>query len=336
MTRSATVRKNFPFADPNSIKRAAVVCHRNADADAYLSAYGVSKLLRSLAPDCEVDIVTPEGMTTLTKKLSSIFTHRVVEDSAEDYDLFVAVDVGDTELLKSWLTKMRESKGLKVLIDHHPLRGAEVYDHVVVDEEATSASEVVCRIFAELKVAIDPTTAQALLEGILFDSQHLAIAGAESLRTVVRLLDAGANISEARKTLRSEPDPGEVMAKLKGSQRLKIFRLGPWIGATTEVGSFQAQVARALIFLGADVAAVGGSTDEETRVSLRSSQRFNGATGVHLGTGVAALTGADMGGHGGGHATAASFTSKEPVDKSLTAAVKRLAILLGAEVQGVV
>ena len=39
---------------------------------------------------------------------------------AADYDLLVAVDIGHTELLKDWLGKLKESHGVKVLIDHHP------------------------------------------------------------------------------------------------------------------------------------------------------------------------------------------------------------------------
>ena len=87
--------KDFPFTEPKSLKTAAVVCHRNADPDAYLSAYAISKLLVAIAPGCEVVVATPGGMTTLTKKLSATFPHRTLEKSDADYDIYVAVDVGD-------------------------------------------------------------------------------------------------------------------------------------------------------------------------------------------------------------------------------------------------
>lgn len=324
-----TELKDFPFLDAEGLRRAAVVCHRNADPDAYLSAFAISKLLRSLAPGCEVDVVTPGGMTTLTKKLSARFPHPEVEGSDRDYDLYVAVDVGDEELLSDWKEKLRSSGGVKVLVDHHPMRDGTLYDHVIVDEHATSAAEVVFAIFQSLGVALDGLTAQALLEATMFDSSHLAIASPAALRAVVKLMDAGADIALARKELRSQPDYGEVLAKLKGAQRLKIYKAGDWVLATSMVGSFQAHVARSLIYLGADLATVGGESEEETRVSLRSTQRFTEETGVQLGTQVAAEMSKRLGGHGGGHATAASFSTGTDEEAAMKETLKRIGELLG-------
>jgi nanoRNase/pAp phosphatase (c-di-AMP/oligoRNAs hydrolase) len=318
-----------------NLKKAAVICHRNADPDAYLSAYAISSLLRSVAPRCDVDIVTPGGMTTLTSKLAEKFPHKVVQESDADYDLYVAVDVGDAELLKEWRSRMEISSGVRVLVDHHPYRDSKLYDHVIIDEQATSAAEVVFGLFSEAKAKIDPITAQALLGAILYDSSHLTIAKGEGLRTVVKLLDFGADVTEARRDLRTEPDYGEVMAKLKGTQRLKVYRLGEWVVSTSAIGSFQAHVARALIYLGADVAIVGGESEGETRVSLRSNQRFSDMTKVQMGTQVAEEVVKSLGGHGGGHSTAASFSTTATEDEAIDGCMKKLADLLDSEIRNI-
>jgi nanoRNase/pAp phosphatase (c-di-AMP/oligoRNAs hydrolase) len=319
----------FPFLHPEDLHVAAVVCHRNADADAYLSAFAISRLIRAVAPKCEVVIATPGGMTTLTRKLSGRFPHLTVEESVSDYDLYVAVDVGDEELLNQWKQKLKASRGVKVLVDHHPLREGATYDRAIVDEGATSAAEVVFKMFQELGVKIDGETAQALLEAIMFDSSHLAIVSASGLRAVVKLMDAGADVDRARRDLRSEPDYGEVLAKLKGAQRLKIHKAGDWVVATSMVGSFQAHVARSLVYLGADLAVVVGESDGETRVSLRSTQRFLDATGIQLGTRLAGEMSERLGGHGGGHATAASFTTSVGEEETMESTLKRVGDLLG-------
>ena len=319
----------FPFLETKDLHSAALVCHRNADADAFLSAYALSRLIAALAPGCRIDIVTPGGMTLLTQKLSRRFPHAIVERNEEEYDLYVAVDVGDEELLNDWKEKIRNAKGVRVLVDHHPLRDNVPYDRVIVDEGATSAAEVAFSIFQELGVRMERDTAQALLEGIMFDSSHLAIASPQGLRAVVKLMDAGADIAVARKELRSEPDYGEVMAKLKGAQRLKIYRGGDWVVATSTVGSFQAHVARALVYLGADLAVVGGESDGETRFSLRSTQRFLDGAKVQLGTQVAGEMSRRLGGHGGGHATAASFSTAAGEEETMEATLKRAGELLG-------
>jgi len=328
LTLDARLRK-FPFLEAENIRRAAVVCHRNADADAYLSAFAISKLIGVLAPEAEVDIVTPGGMTTLAQRLTAKFPHATVEESQREYDLYVAVDVGDEELLNEWKAKLRSSNGVKVLVDHHPLRGGGLYDRAIVDEGATSAAEVVFSIFQQLQAQPDGQTAQALLEAIMFDSSHLAIASSEGLRTVVKLMDAGADVALARKDLRSEPDYGEVLAKLKGAQRLKIYKVGEWIAASSLVGSFQAHVARSLVYLGADIAFVVGESEGETRVSLRSTQRFADKTGIQLGTQVAAELAKKLGGHGGGHATAASFSTVVGEDEAVKETLKKVGELLG-------
>ena len=324
-----TALKKFPFLESSSLRSAAVVCHRNADADAYLSAFAISKLLRTLAPGCEVVIVTPGGMTTLTKKLSARFPHLTVEESERDFDLYVAVDVGDEELLKEWKAKLQAGAGLKVLVDHHPMKDVTLYDQAIVNDHATSAAEVVFALFEELRVPLDADTAQALLEAIMFDSSHLAIASPAGLRAVVKLMDAGADVVSARRELRSEPDYGEVLAKLKGAQRLKIYKAGERVVATSMVGSFQAHVARSLIHLGADLAVVGGEAEGETRVSLRSTQKFAEETRIQLGTQVAAEMSSRLGGHGGGHATAASFSTGAGEEEAMAATLKRVGELLG-------
>ncbi len=322
----------FPFADLRTLHKAAVVCHRNADADAYLSAFAVCDLLRRLAPECEAVIGTPGGMTALTSKLAKRFPHKTVESGSDEFDLYVAVDVGDVELLDSWKAVMEMGKGVKVLVDHHPLR-AGTYDHMVVDENATSAAEVVFGLFGKLGVDIDRTTAQALLEAILFDSSHLAIAGPDCLRAVVALMDRGADLTEARRELRTDPDYGEVLAKLKGAQRLRIYRVGDWVASTSTIGSFQAHVARSLVYLGADFAISGGETEGETRVSLRATQRFAEKSGIKLGKDVAEVVSRELGGHGGGHATAASYSTSAEAEVAMEQTLKRVASILSSEIR---
>ncbi|HUI00896.1 MAG TPA: DHH family phosphoesterase [Nitrososphaerales archaeon] len=320
----------FPFLPPRNIRRVGVICHRHADPDAYMSAYAISKLLNRIAPAAKVDVVLPDGMSLLTRRLSETFKQDSLvegEGGADDYDLLVAVDMGHTELLKDWSGKLRSSPGVKVLVDHHPLQEGSPYDHMVVDTSASSASEVVATIYRDLDVKMDRSTAQALLLGIMFDSQHLLIAKERTLREVVRLLDSGASIDDARLLLRSPPDYGEVIAKLKAAKRVKLYRVAGWVIVTTTVGSFQSNVARSLVSMGADAAIVSGETGGETRGSLRSNQRFWEATKVHLGTDVATPMAKD-GGIGGGHPTAASFTCTLPEDKAAEAALALFASLL--------
>ncbi len=326
--------KSFPFLPPEKIRSVAIICHRHADPDAYLSAYALSHILREISPESKVDIILPDGMSALTKKLAEAFEYEnlisadVSGARAEgDYDLLIAVDIGHMELLKDWQGKLQESKGLKVLIDHHPIQESSVYDQMLVDTSASSAAEIVGIIARQLGIKLDQKTAQAVLVAILFDSQHLAIAKEKTLREVVHLLDQGAVLDDAKRSLRAPPDYGEVIAKLKSAKRAKTYKLAGWVVVASTVGSFQSNVARAFVSMGADVAIVTGETAGETRGSLRAHQRFWEATKIHLGTDVAAAVTKEKG-YGGGHPTAASFTCSLSETEALDAALSLLSTLL--------
>jgi len=94
-----------------------------------------------------------------------------------------------------------------------------------------------------------------------------------------------------------------------------VYRAKGWVIAVSTVGSFQANVARSLTQLGADVAMVVGEVDSEVKGSLRAHQRFQAETKVHLGTDVAEVISRGRG-YGGGHPTAASFTLKSGDEQS--------------------
>ena len=265
-------------------------------------------MLRTLMPAAEVRIIVPDGMSTLTKKLTELFPSGLETSSEGEFDLLVAVDIGRTELLgETWAEKLTKSRASKILIDHHPPQQATPYDQMLVDTTSSSAAELVYLLSKQLGVPLNEKVAQALLTAILFDSQFLSLAGVRTLRVVLDLVDGGANLENARASLRSPPDYGEVIAKLKAARRSKVYRCKGWVIATSTVGSFQANVARSLTQLGADVALVVGKVDSEVKGSLRAHQRFNSETRVHLGTDVAETISKGKG-YGGGHPTAASFT----------------------------
>lgn len=300
---------DITLPEPRAVREVAVLCHRHADADTYLSAYALRFIFRKVFPGATVSIIVPDGMSTLTKRLAESFPQEGSSD-ASDYDLLVAVDIGHLELLGDWSEKLRKSRGVKVLIDHHPPQGDSPYDQRLIDTTSSSAAELVYGLSRQLGVALEPKVCQSLLLAILFDSQYLAIASPKTLRVVLELIEGGADLDLARASLRSAPDYGEVIAKLKAARRSKIYRSKGWVIAVSTVGSFQANVARSLTQLGADVALVVGEVGGEVKGSLRAHQRFHAESKIHLGTDVAEVISKENG-YGGGHPTAASFTLAE-------------------------
>jgi nanoRNase/pAp phosphatase (c-di-AMP/oligoRNAs hydrolase) len=114
---------------------------------------------------------------------------------------------------------------------------------------------------------------------------------------------------------------------LKAGRRSRLFKIGDWIVALSHVSAYEASAARAMIDLGAHVAAVAGEKEGNVEISLRSALDFHTKTGIHLGKDVAKPLGEYLDGTGGGHATAAGVNGKGDVEAGL----KRCLILLKEE-----
>ncbi|MFN3621463.1 MAG: DHH family phosphoesterase [Nitrososphaerales archaeon] len=332
----SAVLEKFPFKKTENLRRVLVVTHRNADVDAYVSAYGIAHLLKRFSSRCAVAVAAPNGLSAMSKVVHSEYPVELVSSPTfNELDMLVIVDTGHAQLLSDWLEPIRRSKCSKVLIDHHPHSESvkTLVNHLLVDEEATSTSEIVLSIYEAKHVKIPRKVAEALLLGLMTDTANLNLAECTTLENAAKLCRCGATLNKARQMLRVKKDVSEKIARLKAAQRLKIYRLEDWVVALTYVGSYQASAARALIDLGADVAVSLGETDGEVRGSLRATQEFCEKSGVHLGIDVAEKVGAALKGAGGGHAGAASFTVKPPLQQAYDRTLITLAKKVDAELQ---
>jgi nanoRNase/pAp phosphatase (c-di-AMP/oligoRNAs hydrolase) len=119
-------------------------------------------------------------------------------------------------------------------------------------------------------------------------------------------------------------DFSERVARLKASRRTRLFKIGEWIIALSHVSAYQASAARAMIELGAHVAAVAGEKHESIEISLRSSLEFYKQTNIHLGKDIAKPLGEYLHGMGGGHATAAGINGVGDVEIGLKQCLRLL------------
>ncbi len=228
-------------------------------------------------------------------------------EESPDYDLLIAVDIGHMELLKDWSEKLRNSRGAKILVDHHPIQEGTPYDQLVVDTTASSAAEIVYGSSRMPASSRTPKASRPCWSRSSSTPSTSPSRGSDTLRAVIELIDPGPASTRPGRSLRSPPDYGEVIAKLKAARRSRIYRASGWVIAVSTVGSFQANVARAFTHLGADVALVVGDFDGELEGSFAPTHRFSSETKIHLGTDVAEVLSKGRG-YGGGHPTAASFT----------------------------
>ncbi|MDG7000828.1 MAG: DHH family phosphoesterase [Nitrososphaerota archaeon] len=292
-----------------------VFVHRQADPDALCTAAGLVDIITKTFPESsfQFSIVVPQSVSTLgqivSSQLSIEYTLQVDDSLIHRADLIVIVDTGSPNLLEPYHQQVKKSLARKVLIDHHsasdPPTSWSWIDANFVRSESTSTCEIITLGFQDCPIS--KGTAQTLLTGLMFDSQHLGIATKQTLEAALILVTAGAEIELAKRILRNKPDRSEILARIKSAQRLQYFESGRYMFLKSEVSSFQASVARMLLDVGGDVGVAYGQNNDEARISVRSTQSFFKETGINLSL-ITKYVCDEMGLIGGGHPTASSLS----------------------------
>lgn len=294
--------------------------HHNADPDAIGAAFAFSRLLQRLRPRIRTEIAVAEGPSRLSKHVLAALPIRLAQNPhIEEADAIVLLDTNTIQQLDDWAERIEASKSPIIVIDHHASHPEteRLAAISVSDENASSTCEIIYRFFMDMNVRFTEAEAKSLFLGIAFDTRHFILANSTTLKIVADLIDAGVNAQETLSLLSLPMEESERMARLKASKRVKLIKVGEWIVAVSHVSTYQASAARALISLGAHVAIVAGQRGEKLRVSMRASQVFYRATGVHLGREVAKPLGEHLQGMGGGHAVSAGVNGFGDLDTCL-------------------
>jgi phosphoesterase RecJ-like protein len=294
--------------DALNAKTVVLLCHHNADPDAICSAYAFGNLLKQIRPSLEVEIGAAHGISRLSKHLLQFIPVDMREQpDIENANVIVLLDTNTIQQLDNLAEKVKTGKAPIIVVDHHAAHPDT--EHLatlcVTNEEASSTCEIVYSFYKEINVKPSENEAKALFLGIAFDTRHFVLANSTTLKNIAELIDAGVTAQETLPLLSLPMDFSERVARLKASRRVKLFKVNDWIIALSHVSAYQASAARALIDLGADVAAVAGQKNESIEVSFRATRDFNKQSGIHLGKDIAKPLGEYVHGMGGGHATAA-------------------------------
>jgi len=306
--------------DTLNAKLVVLLCHHNADPDAICSAYAFKSLLKQSRPQLEIDIGAAHGISRLSKHLLQYVPIEVKEHpNTENANVIVLLDTNTIQQLDSLAEKVKTGKAPIIVIDHHAAHPEtlQLATLCITNEEASSTCEIVYDFYKQASIKPAPNEAKALFLGIAFDSRHFVLANSSTLKNAAELIDAGVNVQETLPFLSLPMDFSERVARLKASRRVKLFKINEWIIALSHVSAYQASAARALIDLGADVAAVAGQKNGSIEVSLRATREFHKQTGVHLGKDVAKPLGEYIHGMGGGHSTAAGANGVGDIETGL-------------------
>ncbi|MBI5159181.1 DHH family phosphoesterase [Candidatus Micrarchaeota archaeon] len=310
--------KLLDYLKKNAGEEFVVLLHSLADADALGSAVGLRVVLK------KARIASSDVLSSSAKKIAQT-TGVKIEKIAElkrqkaKKQKIILVDANS----RAMLGEAAKAIVFDAVVDHHSKHSDCVEaGNFFVDEKASSASEIVFEALRELKARVDGKTATCLLAGIIADSAEFKNAREKTFLYAGELLGmSGGKYAEVRALVEKRADVSQRIAVLKACQRVEFEKVGEVLIASSEVGSFEAGAASALVELGADVAFVGCSCESgriSARVHNELSERVNAAE-------LMKEIGAEFGGSGGGHAAAAgaSGLKKEDVENALNECVRK-------------
>jgi phosphoesterase RecJ-like protein len=297
-----------------------LLCHHNADPDATCSAYAFQSLLTKCRPNTTAEIGTGQGISRLSKHILKRIPVTVnLQPDVEKADAIVLLDTNTIQQLGRLAERVAKTKAPIIVIDHHAAhpQTEQIAKLCITNEEASSTCEMVYNFYKQLNIQPGLNEAKALFLGITFDTRHFVLANSSTFKTISELSDIGVNPQEELSSMALPMDFSERVARMKACRRAKLIKMGNWIIALSHVSAYQASAARALVDLGAHMAAVAGQKNEKIEISMRCNRDFNQVTGIHLGRDIAKPLGEYLQGMGGGHATAAGVNGVGNVEKGL-------------------
>ena len=307
-----------------------IMGHQNADPDAICSMIAFSRLYKSINPKGSFTLMV-DDLSRLSKQVLDVFELKeaILEKPGTDFDLIILLDTNSRLQLGTDFQDIPVNPSKTIVIDHHepnPEVGA-IADNTIVRSDRFSTCEILVDIFEEMDIEIDPTIANLLLTGILFDTRRFFYTDLQTFQIGIKLLNFGADYEKCIKALQIRPNRSERIARLKAASKARVHLFGNWVIATSTINAFEASACRGLLEMGADVAIIGGRPGKDkVRLSSRSSREFYDNTNINLGTDVMEPLGTIIDGKGGGHANAAGANGTKNLNAALDKAVELIRV----------
>ncbi len=159
-------------------KRAKIVIitHENPDGDAIGSSLGLAEVLNNAGHD--IDVIVPNLYPEFLKWFTSdvkICIYDINKKEAQHIfnhaDILICLDFNTPERAAKIGRHIKEFRGTKIMIDHHPYP-EQFCDFIISETEYSSTAELVYRLIekAGLRSFINYASAEALFTGIMTDT----------------------------------------------------------------------------------------------------------------------------------------------------------------------
>ncbi|MGC9209844.1 MAG: DHH family phosphoesterase [Acidilobus sp.] len=302
MTPSQEARRFFSeLMDFVRGRKVVVTSHGNADLDAVASGLLLCELIKNVAVSCCLAI--PDGPSKDARRAAAELSIELPLCSVEGQEVVVVVDAAN---LSQTVCGSGGCQGRTVLLDHHEPGSLAVSSSLrYVDPSSPTCVELALEVILAGGLTIPAPLATFALAAMLEETGMFERASFRTFAAAAELLRVGGSYEKAVeivKRARTEEGVDLRVARLKAAARAKVAKVcGDIVVASTFVGSYEADAARGLVSLGADVVIVVKEGRASIRVSKRAVER--GISAAEL----ASYLASRLGGEGGGHRGAAAL-----------------------------
>lgn len=302
-----------------------ITSHSQADLDSLSSALLLRELIKNYNFLKETYVILPK-ISKLTQKAIITYDLEIfltpfgeIKSSVENFLLILVdtnqPDITDLDIIfpdQNKLSCWNDSKA-KIIIDHHLLTQRDIKSDIsIIKPNYCSTTEIILDYYNLNK---DINHKQEILSisllGILFDSKRLALVNSSTLIKIAGLLETlGGTLQKYMNFFYNEREYSQRIASLKSGQRNEIVKIhNKFLISLSFVSSYESSAAQSLISLGSDISAVANISENEIRISLRSTIQFYEKSKVHCGE-LANKIGEIFDGTGSGHPTASGCNIK--------------------------
>ena len=198
----------------NKCDNVVIIPHNNADFDAIGSAIGISLIAKELNKPYTIIVNDPPYIIESGVK-------KIIDECKDNYvilkkdkflkaqnnksnTLFILTDVNKTNLI--CVNDIIPDSDNVIVIDHHNSDKNTVNsDHIFIDCERSSASEIITELLQSMKITIPSDAANYLYAGIYLDTAKLTKnCKANTMNMAAKLLESGADISKVNEYFKED------------------------------------------------------------------------------------------------------------------------------------
>lgn len=203
-----------------------ITVHTSPEGDALGAQLGFYSLIKKLGKSGAIinEDTLPYGYDFLP---GNKFIHRLGKDSKYiDFDCFVVLDCTDLKRTGS-VYKLNKTHRLVLNIDHH-ISNRFFGDVNWVDPQASSCSEMIYKLYKQLRLPIDKDTALALYTGLMTDTGSFRYSNTSGFthRVAAELLESGISVSQVYRNTYENIPLSDVKLLLKLLPAIKFYAKG--------------------------------------------------------------------------------------------------------------